>query len=223
MLRIENLYKSFAGRMVLQNISLEIAAGSTVGLAGPSGSGKSTLLRCIQGLDPLDAGTISYAGRVGFMFQDFQLFPHMTVAQNVGYAPKLHKTLAPSVLRERIADLLAKLGIADLANRYPENLSGGQRQRAALARSLILEPDLLLCDEPTSGLDVATIADVSDLLRSIRERNSTLVIASHNLDFLTQIADRIVLLRDGTVGADIRTEKIANPVAYLHRYYGAGA
>jgi polar amino acid transport system ATP-binding protein len=222
-LRIENLYKSFAGRMVLQNISLEIAAGSTVGLAGPSGSGKSTLLRCIQGLDPLDAGTISYAGRVGFMFQDFQLFPHMTVAQNVGYAPKLHKTLAPSVLRERIADLLAKLGIADLANRYPENLSGGQRQRAALARSLILEPDLLLCDEPTSGLDVATIADVSDLLRSIRERNSTLVIASHNLDFLTQIADRIVLLRDGTVGADIRTEKIANPVAYLHRYYGAGA
>ncbi|MDR2030383.1 MAG: ATP-binding cassette domain-containing protein [Puniceicoccales bacterium] len=219
MLRINNVSKMFHGRHVLRNITVSIERGCILGLAGPSGSGKSTLLRCIQGLDIPDAGTVQCAGRVGFMFQDFQLFPHMTAGKNISYAPQLHGTLPKDVLAACMADLLKKLGIADLVDRYPDSLSGGQKQRVALARSLILEPDMLLCDEPTSGLDVATTNDVAELLHSVRPKIATMVIASHDLDFLVQATDRIVLLREGAITTDIVVRETENPVKYLHSHY----
>jgi polar amino acid transport system ATP-binding protein len=192
-LSIRSAYKKFGSTTVLDGVNLEVSC-RIMGLAGPSGGGKSTLLRCIQGLDTLDSGTIEHAGKAGFMFQDFQLFPHITVLRNITYAIDLqegssHKTQA--------MDLLQKLGMADKADAYPRQLSGGQKQRVALARSLIMKPDLLLCDEPTSGLDVATIDEVIDLLRSVS--GVMIIIASHDLDLLTRICDEIVVLRGGRI------------------------
>ncbi|WPX96536.1 amino acid ABC transporter ATP-binding protein [Candidatus Bandiella euplotis] len=196
MLKISNVNKFFGDVQILDNISLSIEKSTIIGLAGPSGSGKSTLLRCIQKLELPDSGTIECSGRVGFMFQDFQLFPHMTVLQNLVYAPKLKDKTHDHYERAKI--MLRDLGIAGKANEYPSSLSGGQKQRVALARSLMMQPEVLLCDEPTSGLDAAATLDVASLLKSVREKmNVTMVIASHDLDFLDKISDQIFLLKDG--------------------------
>jgi polar amino acid transport system ATP-binding protein len=217
MLNINKARKVFANHVVLQDINLHISKGSIIGLAGPSGSGKSTLLRAIQKLETLDSGEIVCAGDSGFMFQDFQLFPHMTVLRNLTYAPM--NVLKQAEAETRAQALLSELGLADKANVYPAQLSGGQKQRVALARSLMMHPDLLLCDEPTSGLDVATIGDVVQLLRSVHARGVTMIIASHDLDFLTLIARRIIVLKQGKLVADIEPQKITDPVATLKAYY----
>jgi polar amino acid transport system ATP-binding protein len=214
MIVVKKVSKSFGNHTALAGIDLEIEAGDTVGLAGSSGSGKSTLLRCIQGLEIPDSGTISRGGRSGFMFQDFQLFPHMTVWENVLYAPLTRKFLPRSQLEAKANELLCRLGVEQFKNRYPANLSGGQKQRVALARTLIFNPDILLCDEPTSGLDVATTGEVAILLKSIQSGKTTMVIASHDLDFLVQISNRIILLKNGSVVSDIEPQKLANPVEY---------
>lgn len=217
MLKINHVSKKFGHLVVLDDINLEVKQTSIVGLAGPSGSGKSTLLRCIQQLETIDSGSIVCNGHTGFMFQDFQLFPHMTVLNNLVYAPNL---LSPQKENEPTAlAILNNLGIADKAHTYPQNLSGGQKQRVALARSLMMQPDILLCDEPTSGLDVATTLDVVDLLSSVQAMGVTMVIASHDLDFLTLMADRIVVLNHGTIVADIKPKIIKDPVATLKNYY----
>ncbi|MDR2340807.1 MAG: ATP-binding cassette domain-containing protein [Puniceicoccales bacterium] len=218
MITIKKASKSFDDHGALNEIDLEISSGDSIGLAGASGSGKSTLLRCIQGLEVLDSGTISCAGRTGFMFQDFQLFPHMTVGENVMYAPKRRKTPLAH-LEIKANELLHHLGIAQFKDRYPASLSGGQKQRVALARTLISNPDILLCDEPTSGLDIATTGDVISLLKSIQNRKTTIVIASHDLDFLAQITHRIILLKNGTIVSDIEPRKLSNPVEYLRKLY----
>ncbi|MDR3317090.1 MAG: ATP-binding cassette domain-containing protein [Puniceicoccales bacterium] len=210
MLTIENVYKSFQGNMVLKDITLAIEGGSILGLAGPSGEGKSTLLRCIQGLENIDSGKIVCGGRIGFMFQDFQLFPHMSVLQNVVYAGKFQPRERRATLLRRAEELLERLGVWNLCDRYPDRLSGGQKQRVALARTLMLEPEVLLCDEPTSGLDMAATADVAELLRSICAKRTVVAIASHDMSFLTKVADRIVLLRHGTIAADIALDQFPN-------------
>lgn len=200
MLVINKACKYFDSVPILNQISLKVKAQAVLGLAGPSGSGKSTLLRCIQRLDELDSGTIEVAGQSGFMFQDFQLFPHMTVMQNLVYAPSLrNKSLNHE---EQAYLLLMSLGIGDKAAAYPHQLSGGQKQRVALARSLMMKPDLLLCDEPTSGLDQASINEVILLLNSVKSLGVTMIIASHDLDFLSKIADRLVLLKEGSLIVD---------------------
>jgi polar amino acid transport system ATP-binding protein len=219
MIVIKKVSKSFGDHAALRELDLEIGAGDSVGLAGPSGSGKSTLLRCIQGLEIPDSGAISRGGRPGFMFQDFQLFPHMTVWENISYAPAVRKFLSPSDLTTRANELLRHLGIGRFKNRYPCSLSGGQKQRVALARTLIFNPDILLCDEPTSGLDIATTMDVAALLKSIQNKKTTIVIASHDLDFLMQISNRIILLKNGEIASDIDPKKLANPIEYLKRLY----
>jgi polar amino acid transport system ATP-binding protein len=198
MLQVEDVHKSFSGHSILCGISLSVAAGEIVGLAGPSGGGKSTLLRCIQGLESVTGGKIVLRGEAGFMFQDFQLFPHMTVRENVAYARRLRGTEKES-LETKLQNLLEQLRIWDLRDRYPRNLSGGQKQRVALARTLILDPDLLLCDEPTSGLDADFTDEVARLLRSVVSPNRAMLIASHDRDFLRQVADRVLHLRQGVI------------------------
>jgi len=217
MLTIDKLHKTFNNHTILNGIDLKVPSGSILGLAGPSGSGKSTLLRIIQGLDSIDQGTITCKGTVCFMFQDFQLFPHMNVMQNIIYAPSIRNP--GHDYKKEAQKLLAKLGIDSKADSFPSKLSGGQKQRVALARSLIMKPDLLLCDEPTSGLDVATIDEVVELLKSVCGNNMSMIIASHDLDFLTKIADRIIVLKEGNIAADIEPSKSKNPISQLKEYY----
>ncbi|CAO5680803.1 MAG: Glutamine transport ATP-binding protein GlnQ [Holosporales bacterium] len=217
MLVIKNVSKKFSNVTILKNVSLSIEDNQIVGLAGPSGSGKSTLLRCIQNLETVDSGQINTDRTCGFMFQDFQLFPHMTVLENLTYAPSLQNKTKN--YKKRAFEILEDLNIKDKANEYPKRLSGGQKQRIALARSLMMSPTLLLCDEPTSGLDVATIEDVVALLESVRRKGVTMVIASHDLDFLTMIADRVILLKNGTVALDMNIKAVEDPLHTLKQYY----
>ena len=213
MLKIDKACKNFGSTAVFKEITFAARKNSIVGLAGPSGSGKSTLLRCIQGLEMLDSGTITCAGTSGFMFQDFQLFPHMTVIKNLTYAPSLGSSGVDH--SQAALKLLKRLDIQEKADCFPAQLSGGQKQRVALARSLMMKPQLLLCDEPTSGLDVATMDDVRDLLQTVRDMGVTMVIASHDLDFLTHTADRIIGLREGAIVEDVIPSELPDPIHYL--------
>ncbi|MDR1366946.1 MAG: ATP-binding cassette domain-containing protein [Puniceicoccales bacterium] len=220
MLKIRDIRKVFNHIEILKNISLDIEKSNIFGIAGPSGCGKSTFLRCIQKLEFADRGTIECKGRTGFMFQDFQLFPHMTVLQNLTYAPSLKNKDRKTNCKRQAEDMLNNLGIASKINEYPGSLSGGQKQRVALARSLMANPDILLCDEPTSGLDVSTIMDVISLLKSINKQlNITIIIASHDLDFLTKISDRIILLKGGEIAVDINPRTYDAPIDFLKKYY----
>jgi polar amino acid transport system ATP-binding protein len=217
MLKILNVSKKFGSHIILKNINLNVEKSQIIGLAGPSGSGKSTLLRCIQKLETIDSGSIEYGGESGFMFQDFQLFPHMTVLQNLTYAPMLQDKTKDYA--ELAMEMLDQLSVADKADFYPHKLSGGQKQRVALARSLMMHPQILLCDEPTSGLDVATISEVVALLESIRNMGVTMLIASHDLDFLTKISNRIALLKGGEIVIEIEPKSDQNTINYLKTYY----
>lgn len=217
MLTVKNISKKFASTEVLKDVCLTVEKWNILGLAGPSGGGKSTLLRCIQKLETIDSGAIEYEGETGFMFQDFQLFPHMTVLENLIYAPKIQKKTANPALQAFA--LLEELSIADKATTYPNKLSGGQKQRVALARSLMMQPQLLLCDEPTSGLDVATILDVVSLLESVRARGVAMLIASHDLDFLTKISDQIMILKKGKIVLKVDPKILENPIQYLKKFY----
>ncbi len=217
MLKILNASKSFAKTKVLDDVSFTLAKGSVVGLAGASGSGKSTLLRCIQGLEELDAGSIVCSGKTGFMFQDFQLFPHMTVLENLCYAPQ--HVLADNKCEVKAKSLLQELGLQAKLNAVPEQLSGGQKQRVAFARSLMMQPALLLCDEPTSGLDFATIEDVVSLLEEAKKKGISMLIASHDLDLLTSLTDRVLVMQQGSLVKDLDLSSVSNPVATLREYY----
>ena len=236
MLHIANASKYFGSTPILNKLNLDLEPNTILGLAGPSGSGKSTLLRCIQQLEVLSSGTIKVAGKSGFMFQDFQLFPHMTVLKNLTYAPKLRLKamnagkknhslpgnnstdgLPDSLegIQEQALNLLTALGIADKLQCFPHQLSGGQKQRVALARSLMMHPSLLLCDEPTSGLDPAMIEEIIVLLQSVKAMGVTMVIASHDLTFITRVADRLVVLKGGELIADLNPTDVEQPIHYL--------
>ena len=217
MIDIQNACKFSGDTILLNQITLSVPPKGIVGLAGPSGSGKSTLLQCIQGLQSLDSGAIAREGTSGFMFQDFQLFPHMSVLENLIYAPRLHDPKQDHSCEA--LSLLTNLGIESKAQKCPRDLSGGQKQRVALARSLMMNPQILLCDEPTSGLDVATTMDIVALLRSVQERGVTMVIASQDLDFLTHIADRIVLLKKGTLVENMDPKAFEVPIGHLKQLY----
>jgi polar amino acid transport system ATP-binding protein len=217
MLQINNVTKQFGSTLVLNQINLTIEDNTLVGLAGPSGSGKSTLLRCIQQLESLDSGSMDFNGNSGFMFQDFQLFPHMNILDNLIYAPKLHDKTANH--KEKAMELLKTLGISDKACSFPQQLSGGQKQRVALARSLMMQPNLLLCDEPTSGLDMVTTHEVISLLLEVKKMNVTMIIASHDLNFLTQIAERLIVIKHGAIVTDFKPNQIPDPISYIQRFY----
>ncbi|MDR0552806.1 MAG: ATP-binding cassette domain-containing protein [Holosporales bacterium] len=209
-LRLIDVCKSFHNVKVLDTINIEVQRGSIIGIVGPSGGGKSTLLRCIQGLEAIDSGKIEKYGRTGFMFQDFQLFPHMTVLKNLTFAPLIRslasvsnsgiidKREAESHIENEAMQILQKLGLGHKAAAYPAALSGGQKQRVALARSMMMKPCILLCDEPTSGLDQATGEEVASLLNKVNNDSGiTVIIASHDRDFLKLISNTIIPIGAG--------------------------
>jgi len=213
-LRVDGLWKSFGELRVLQGIDLEVAEHEVIALIGASGSGKSTLLRCINLIEPIDAGRVLIEGeeitakgvdvnrirrRVGIVFQSFNLFPHMTVIDNVTLAPR--KVLGRS-RREAERDaqaLLERFGLAEKANDLPDRLSGGQQQRVAIVRALAMQPDVLLLDEVTSALDPELVAEVLDVIRELATGGMTMLIATHEMGFARDIANRVCFLDQGRI------------------------
>ena len=211
-LELKGLTKRYNGRPVLDRISLSLAEHEVVCLIGASGSGKSTLLRCADLLEPLDAGSIRLNGgrvayedrdvdatrrKLGIVFQGFNLFPHLTVVENVALAPHVALGLAPAAAVRRAKELLKSLGLAEKAHEYPDRLSGGQQQRVAIARALATEPKVLLLDEITSALDPVLVAEVLETLRSLAASGMTMLIATHEMAFAADAADRICYLEGG--------------------------
>ena len=217
---IKGLTKRYGERVVLDGIDLTIEPGETIALLGPSGGGKSTLLRCINGLAHFDGGEIRVGASVltptesprsarraaaearktvGMIFQDFQLFPHMTALQNVAEAPIGVSGLRVAEAHDRARALLSRVGLGDRANAHPAELSGGQRQRVAIARALAMNPKALLCDEITSALDPELKGEVLDVLVELKREGMTLLLVTHELAFARRAADRVAVLADGVI------------------------
>lgn len=215
MLRIRGLWKAFDGHSVLRGLDLDVSRHSAVVLIGASGSGKSTLLRCVNGLESVDAGSITLDGeidvtefdanldavrqRVGIVFQSYNLFPHMTVLDNVMLAPRKVLRLSPAKARDRALALLTRFGLASKANEYPDRLSGGQAQRVAIVRALAMEPEVMLFDEITSALDPLLVGEVLDAVRELKAGGLTFVMATHEMAFARDVADVVCFLSDGVV------------------------
>lgn len=218
---IRDLTKRFGDRVILDRINLTIQAGQTVALIGPSGGGKSTLLRCLNGLTQFDDGEISVGSHTlrpdrrahsvivqqlrrlfGMVFQDFQLFPHLSVLDNVIEAPRLVLGLDQAAAIERARRLLKRVGLAEHENAWPQQLSGGQKQRVAIARALAMEPRGLLCDEITSALDPELKNEVLSVLVDLKQEGLTLMMVTHEIGFARRAADRVLLLADGKIIED---------------------
>jgi polar amino acid transport system ATP-binding protein len=214
MIRILGVHKSFDTLRVLRDINLQVAKGEVVVVCGPSGSGKSTLLRCINGLEPIQAGEIFVEGRslqdpqtdlrrlradIGIVFQSFNLYPHLTVLENVTLAPRKVRGLTEEEARAQAVALLEKVNIPDKADAYPAHLSGGQQQRVAIARSLAMQPKVMLFDEPTSALDPEMIQEVLDVMVGLAREGMTMIVVTHEMGFARQVADRIVFMDEGEI------------------------
>ena len=220
MITVRNLSKSFKGQSVLTGIDLDIAAGEVVAIIGPSGSGKTTLLRCLNLLETPDGGSIRVgeieidAGKpisqqqglirklrqqVGFVFQNFNLFPHRSALENVIEGPLVVKKQPRDKAIELGRQLLAKVGLAGKEDAYPKRLSGGQQQRVAIARALAMEPDVILFDEPTSALDPELVGEVLATIRALAEENRTLVIVTHEMSFARDVANRAIFIDGGVI------------------------
>ncbi|NHC37831.1 amino acid ABC transporter ATP-binding protein [Scytonema millei] len=214
---VENLEKSFGSLKVLQGISTQIRKGEVVAVIGPSGSGKSTFLRCINLLEVPTAGKIYINGtditsrhadimkirqNVGMVFQHFNLFPHMTVLDNVTYAPIKVKQVPKNTAREAGIELLEKVGLAEKAKVYPSKLSGGQKQRVAIARALAMKPEVMLFDEPTSALDPEMVKEVLEVMKDLARTKITMAIVTHEMGFAREVADRILFLDGGRLAED---------------------
>ena len=211
---IDHVTKAFGEHVVLDDITLEVATSEVICLIGASGSGKSTLLRCVNLLEPVDDGRIVLDGveisepgldadpirrRIGMVFQSFNLFPHMTVLENVAVGPRKVLKAPKARAHEQAAALLDRLGLSARANAYPDQLSGGQQQRVAIARSLAMGPEVMLLDEITSALDPELVGEVLDVVRELRRNGMTMLIATHEMGFATEIADRVCFLHEGRI------------------------
>ena len=221
-LRLRNLHKSYGRQRVLEGIDLEIAAGQVVSIIGPSGSGKTSLIRTINALERIDQGEIVLFDmpyitadisptapqvrqgirRVGMVFQSFQLFPHLTLLENITLAPLRHSLDTPDMARRNALALLDKVGLLSHANRYPQQLSGGQQQRVAIARALAMRPDILLFDEPTSALDPELVVDVLNVIRDLAREGMTMLVVTHEMDFALSTSDRIIFMEQGRIQLD---------------------
>ena len=213
MIDIENLHKSYGDAHILKGIDLHIKEKEVVVIIGPSGSGKSTLLRCINYLERPTSGTVSVDGiilgseanindvrkEVGMVFQRFNLFPHMTVLANIMLAPMKVRQVSKEEAEERARKLLARVGLADKAESYPQQLSGGQQQRVAIARALAMKPKVMLFDEPTSALDPEMVGEVLDVMKSLAKEGMTMVIVTHEMGFAREVGDRVLFVDDGRI------------------------
>ena len=212
MIKVEKLTKKFGKNEVLCGISTEIAKGEVVSIIGPSGSGKSTFLRCLNVLEKPTSGQVFIEGhdltnsktpihkmrqQIGMVFQHFHLFPHLTVLENLTYAPMKAKGVKKQVAEEQARKLLKKVGLSEKESAYPSSLSGGQKQRVAIARALAMEPDLMLFDEPTSALDPEMVKEVLDVMKDLAKSGMTMVVVTHEMGFAREVADRILFLDNG--------------------------
>ncbi|MEG5062341.1 amino acid ABC transporter ATP-binding protein [Microcoleus sp. B3-A4] len=225
--KVDRLYKSFGNLKVLREITTEIHKGEVIAIIGPSGCGKSTFLRCLNLLEIPTSGHIYIDGvditlpkadilkirqKVGMVFQHFHLFPHMTVLQNVMYAPVKVKQVAKDEARLKGLELLEKVGLSDKAEVYPSKLSGGQKQRVAIARCLAMEPEILLMDEPTSALDPEMVKEVLDVMKALTKTGITMAIVTHEMGFAREVAHRILFLDGGKVAEDVPPQEFfSNP------------
>lgn len=214
MIKIVNLSKYFGKTRILHNINLDVKRGEIIALLGPSGCGKSTLLKCIDGLEKVKSGKIFIDDeeitskrmnlnllrtRVGIVFQQFNLFPHMTVKQNITLAPIKVKGMSKTEAEIVAMELLEKVGLLDKINKYPDELSGGQAQRVAIARSLAMKPDVMLFDEPTSALDPQMTAEVLDTLKNLAEEGMTMIVVTHEMKFAKEVANRVIFMSRGEI------------------------
>lgn len=227
MIKVNDLHKSFGQLEVLKGISTTIGSGEVVAIIGPSGSGKSTFLRCMNLLEKPTSGQIFIGAdevtssktnihkvreNVGMVFQHFHLFPHMTVLQNVTYAPVKVKKLSGKVADEQGIALLEKVGLSEKANEYPSRLSGGQKQRVAIARALAMNPEVMLFDEPTSALDPEMVKEVLEVMKSLAHTGMTMAIVTHEMGFAREVADRVLFLDGGVLVEDAPpAEFFSNP------------
>jgi polar amino acid transport system ATP-binding protein len=213
-LELVDVVKSFGTTTVLDQINLQVTDGEVITLIGASGSGKSTLLRCVNLLEPVDDGAVMFDGvdiaepgldpdpirrRIGMVFQSFNLFPHMSVTDNVAIGPRKVLGVPKAVARENALAMLTRLGLAARADAYPDQLSGGQQQRVAIARSLAMNPEVMLLDEITSALDPELVGEVLDVVRELKRDGMTMLIATHEMAFAKEISDRVCFLHQGQI------------------------
>jgi len=240
MIRLKNIYKSFNNLEVLKGISLEVTQGEVVAIIGPSGSGKSTLLRCLNRLETIDQGTIEIEDEIlattgadgrcqyvredkarelcykmGMVFQQFNLFPHMTVIDNIVEAPMVVKGIKKEVIIPEAEELLKKVGLFEKRDSYPSRLSGGQQQRVAIARALAMKPDIMLFDEPTSALDPELTGEVLKAMRQLAQEHMTMLVVTHEMAFAREVAGRVIFMDYGEIVEEGTPEQIFNNPAQV--------
>ena len=214
MISVEHLTKNFEGLEVLKDISVQIHKGDVMCIIGPSGSGKSTFLRCLNLLEKPSSGRIVFAGddltdkrvdlnlhrqKMGMVFQQFNLFPHMSVLRNLTCAPMMLRNVPEAQAKAKAMELLERVGLADRANAYPSQLSGGQKQRVAIVRALCMEPDVMLFDEPTSALDPEMVGEVLDVMKELAKASMTMVVVTHEMGFAREVSNRVLFLDEGRI------------------------
>jgi polar amino acid transport system ATP-binding protein len=231
-IEIANLKKSYGNLDVLKQITFDVNKNDVVAIIGPSGSGKSTMLRSLVHLEKIDAGTICVSGnhlvkdgvyakpqeikeinaRMGMVFQHFNLFPHLTVKENLELAPNMLKKESPAKIQQRSCELLEKIGLTDRASAFPANLSGGQKQRVAIARALMMNPEILLFDEPTSALDPELTGEVLQVMKDLAEEHMTMIVVTHEMGFAKEVANKVIFMDNGEiVETGSPTEVFSNP------------
>ncbi|CAF29785.1 amino acid ABC transporter ATP-binding protein [Methanococcus maripaludis] len=217
MIEMVNIHKKFKEAHVLKGVDLKVAKGEVLVIVGPSGSGKSTLLRCINGLEKTTEGHIFFEGdditdkkvninkirqKIGMVFQQFNLFPHLTVLDNITFAPRKVLNVSKKEAEELARELLKKVGLEGKENQYPIQLSGGQQQRVAIARALAMKPDAMLFDEPTSALDPELVKEVLDVMKQLAYEGMTMVVVTHEMGFAKEVGDRLIFIDDGQILED---------------------
>ena len=227
MIRVENLNKRYGDNEVLKKIDLDVKQGEVISVIGPSGSGKSTFLRCINGLEEITGGHIHVdefdiadphinidliRQRVVMVFQSFNLFPHLTVIENITLAPVTLKKMTKEQAREKAGQLLKKVGLYEKGDVYPSSLSGGQKQRVAIARALAMEPEAILFDEPTSALDPEMVGEVLQVMKDLAKEGMTMIVVTHEMGFAREVCNRVIFMADGEIVEQGKPEELfGNP------------
>ncbi len=224
-LKVEHLKKNFGNLEVLKDLNVEVKEGEVICIIGPSGSGKSTFLRCMNALEDITGGKViiddfdltdpkqdinKVRENIGMVFQQFNLFPHLTVLDNITLAPKELKKESTEAIKKRALELLETVGLSEKANDYPKSLSGGQKQRVAIARALAMNPDIMLFDEPTSALDPEMVGDVLEVMQKLADQGMTMLVVTHEMGFAKEVADRVIFMDGGYIVEEGKPEQLFN-------------